>query len=158
MMGAWLGGHLKNWLAPNTKGLWRAASLPEGAHAFWGGTFYAIPKKAANKTQAWEFIKFMTLNRNVQLAAFRDQDAFPALIEAQSDPFFEQPIDFLGGQKARLLWKSEVAKIPALDVNKYDSVADEVVSTELDKVLEQGKDIKTALADAKAMIERRSRR
>jgi multiple sugar transport system substrate-binding protein len=158
MMGAWLGGHLKNWLAPNTKGLWRAAALPEGAYAFWGGTFYAIPKKAANKAQAWEFIKYMTLNRDVQLAAFRDQDAFPALIEAQSDPFFEQPIDFLGGQKARVLWRSEVAKIPALDVNKYDALADEVVSTELDKVLEHGKDIKTALADAKALIERRARR
>lgn len=158
MMGAWLGGHLKNWLAPNTKGLWRAAPLPAGAHAFWGGTFYAIPKKAANKAAAWEFIKYMTLSRDVQLAAFRDQDAFPSLVDAQSDPFFAQPIDFLGRQKARLIWKSEVAKIPALDVNMYDSIAEEVVATELDKVLEQGKDIKTALADAKALIERRSRR
>ena len=158
MMGAWLGGHLKTWLAPNTKGLWRTASLPNGAHAFWGGTFYAIPKKSANKAAAWEFIKYMTLDRSVQLAAFRDQDAFPALIEAQADPFFEQPIEFLGGQKARLLWRDEVARIPALDVNKHDSIADEVVSTELDKVIEQGKDIKTALADAKALIARRARR
>jgi len=33
-----------------------------------------------------------------------------------------------------------------------------VIATELDKVLDQGKDIKTALADAKALIERRARR
>jgi len=158
MMGAWLGGHLANWLAPNTKGQWRAANLPNNAYAFWGGTFYAIPKKAQNKELSWEFIKFMTLNKDVQLQAFKDQDAFPALVEAQNDPFYDQPVEFLGGQKARSLWRSAVGKIPALDVSKHDSVADEVIATELDKVLDQGKDIKTALADAKALIERRARR
>ena len=29
--GAWLAGHLNNWLAPATRGRWRAAQLPEGA-------------------------------------------------------------------------------------------------------------------------------
>jgi multiple sugar transport system substrate-binding protein len=158
MMGAWLGGHLKNSLAPNTKGLWRAANLPNGAYAFWGGTFYAIPKKAANKEMAWEFIKFMTVNKAMQLQAFKDQDAFPALVEAQNDAFYDQPLEFLGGQKARALWKGAVSHIPALEVSKHDSLADEVVTTELDKVLDQGKDIKQALADAKALIQRRARR
>ena len=32
MMGAWLGGHLKNWLAPDTAGNWRSTTLPEGAN------------------------------------------------------------------------------------------------------------------------------
>ncbi len=158
MMGAWLGGHLANWLAPNTKGLWRATNLPNNAYAFWGGTFYAIPKKAQHKELSWEFIKFMTLSKDVQLQAFKDQDAFPALLDAQNDTFYDQPVPFLGGQKARALWKDAVQKIPALDVSKHDQVAEEVVATELDKVLDQGKDIKQALADAKALIERRARR
>jgi multiple sugar transport system substrate-binding protein len=158
MMGAWLGGHLQNWLAPNTKGLWRAADLPGGAYGSWGGTFYAIPKKGQNKEMAWEFIKYMTLNKDVQLAAFKSEDAFPALLDAQNDPFYEQGVEFFGGQKARLIWRNAVPKIPAIDVAKHDSVAEEVIATELDKVLEQGKDIKTALADAKALIERRARR
>ena len=55
MMGAWLGGHLASWLAPDTKGQWRSAQLPAGAFASWGGSFYAIPK-AANKAMAWEFV------------------------------------------------------------------------------------------------------
>ncbi|HLO95797.1 MAG TPA: extracellular solute-binding protein, partial [Burkholderiaceae bacterium] len=42
MMGCWLGGHLKNWLAPATAGQWRSAPLPEGAAGAWGGSFYAI--------------------------------------------------------------------------------------------------------------------
>lgn len=158
MMGAWLGGHLQNWLAPNTKGMWRAADLPGGAYGSWGGTFYAIPKKGANKEIAWEFIKFMTLNKEQQLAGFKSEDAFPALIDAQNDPFYEQGVDFFGGQKVRLLWRNAVPKIPALDVAKHDPVAEEVIATELDKVLENGKDIKQALADAKALIERRARR
>jgi multiple sugar transport system substrate-binding protein len=158
MMGAWLGGHLQNWLAPNTKGLWRVADLPGGAYGSWGGTFYALPKKAQNKELAWEFVKYMTLNKDVQLAAFKSEDAFPALVEAQNDGFYEQGVEFFGGQKARVLWRNTVPKIPAIDVAKHDPVAEEVIATELDKVLEQGKDIKAALTDAKALIERRARR
>lgn len=158
MMGAWLGGHLQNWLAPNTRGLWRAANLPAGSYGSWGGTFYAIPKKSAHKAMAWEFIKFMTLSKDSQLAGFKAEDAFPALIEAQNDPFYEEPVPFFGGQKVRLLWRDAVPRIPALDVAKHDAVAEEVISTELDKVLDQGKDIATALADARALIERRARR
>lgn len=158
MMGAWLAGHLQTWLAPNTKGAWRAAQLPGGAFASWGGSFYAIPSKAPNKAAAWDFIKFMTLDKTMQIEAFRKLDAFPALLEAQQDPFINQPIPFLGGQKARQLWKISAAKIPALEVDKYDAIAAEIVNAELEKVLETNKDIPKALADAKALIERRARR
>lgn len=158
MMGAWLAGHLQTWLAPNTKGAWRAAQLPGGAFASWGGSFYAIPSKAANKAAAWDFIKFMTLDKGMQIEAFRKLDAFPALVEAQQDSFINQPIPFLGGQKARQLWKVSASRIPALEVDKYDAIAAEIVNAELEKVLETNKDIPKALADAKALIERRARR
>lgn len=158
MMGAWLGGHLASWLAPDTKGNWRAAQLPSGAWASWGGSFYAIPKKAANKQLAWEFIKFMTLDKDQQLRAFRGLDAFPALIAAQDDPFVDQPIAFLGDQKARQLWKVAASKIPATAVNRHDATANDIVNAELTNVLEKDKDIKAALADAKKQIERRVRR
>lgn len=158
MMGAWLGGHLASWLAPDTKGNWRSAQLPNGAWASWGGSFYAIPKKAANKQLAWDFIKYMTLDKDQQLRAFRALDAFPALVAAQDDPFVDQPIAFLGDQKARQLWKVSAGKIPAVAVNRHDATANDIVNAELTNVLEKGKDIKTALADAKKQIERRVRR
>ena len=158
MMGAWLAGHLGVWLAPNIKGLWRSSQLPNNAFASWGGSFYAIPKAAVNKKAAWEFIKFMTLSKEMQLEAFRKLDAFPALIEAQNDPFLEQPIEFLGDQKARQVWKVSADKIPAVAVDKFDGTAQDIVNAELDKVLEQNKDIPTALADAQAQIEKRVRR
>jgi multiple sugar transport system substrate-binding protein len=49
-------------------------------------------------------------------------------------------------------------RIPAVAVDRLDPVAAEVVATEFDKVIEQGKDVKLALADARKAIERRVRR
>lgn len=160
LTGAWLAGHLNNWLAPGTTGQWRATSLPEGAKAAFGGTFLAIPRGSpvANKPLAWELIKLLTLNRELQLAAFKDHDAFPALLGAYEDPFFEQPIAFLGGQKARTLWRSLAREAVAVAVHKQDSFADEVINTELDKVLEQDKDIHEALADAQRLLQKRAHR
>ena len=160
MTGAWLAGHLNNWLAPATRGLWRAAQLPEGAFAAYGGTFFAIARGApsAQKALAWEFIQMMTLNRELQLSAFKSQDAFPALLETYDDPFFDQPIEFLGGQKARLGWRAAAARVLAVDVHKQDAFADEVINTELDKVLDRGKDIPTALADAQHLLQQRAHR
>lgn len=160
MTGAWLAGHLNNWLAPDTKGLWRAAQLPENAFAAYGGTFFAIARGApsAHKLLAWEFIQMMTLNRELQLSAFKAQDAFPALLEAYDDPFFELPIAFLGEQKARLGWREATKKIIAVTVHKQDAFADEVINTELDKVLDRGKDITLALADAQRLLQKRALR
>jgi multiple sugar transport system substrate-binding protein len=158
MVGAWMAGHLNNWLAPNTRGLWRAAQLPEGAYAASGGTFYAIPRRSAPelKPLAWEFIRLMTLSREQQLGAFKALDAFPALLETYDDPFFEQPIEFLAGQQARLLWRDAARRIKAVQVHKQDHFASEVVNTELDKVLDQGKSIDKALADAQRLIQSRA--
>ncbi len=160
LTGAWLAGHLNTWLAPGTRGLWRAAPLPEGAFAAYGGTFFAIPRSSppASKVLAWEFIQLMTLSRDVQLAAFKAQDAFPALLETFDDPFFEQPIEFLGGQAARVGWRAAAKHITAVSVHKQDAFADEVINTELDKVLDRGKSITTALADAQRLLAQRARR
>lgn len=160
MSGAWLAGHLNTWLAPGTRGKWRAAQLPEGAYAAYGGTFFAMARHgdAARKPMAYEFIRFMTMNRSQQLAAFKSQDAFPALIDAQQDPFYDQPLPFLGGQVARRDWRDAAGHIRAFPVHKQDAFAREVIDTELDKVLDRNKDIATALADAQRLLLRRARR
>lgn len=160
LSGAWLAGQLNTWIAPDTRGLWRAAQLPEGAYVGYGGSSYAMPRNAApaNKALAWEFIQLMTLDRDRQIAAFKSQDAFPALLEVHDDPFFEEPLTFLGGQKARLLWRDAARRITATRVHRQNTFADEVVGTELDNVLDRGKDIGQALADAHRLLERRARR
>jgi len=158
--GAWLVGQLSNWVAPQTAGLWRAAQLPEGANAGYGGAFYAMPRRAApeRKALAWQFIQLMTLDRERQLAAFKTHDAFPALLETHEDAFFDEPVAFLGGQKARLLWRVAARRISAARVHKQNGFADEVVGSELDQVLKRGKPIRAALQDAARLLERRAHR
>ncbi|NBU89742.1 MAG: sugar ABC transporter substrate-binding protein, partial [Betaproteobacteria bacterium] len=138
----------------------RAAQLPENTFVGYGGTFYAIPRRAtaAHKPLAWEFIQLLTLEADLQLAAFKSQDAFPALMATHQDPFFEQPVSFLGGQSARVLWRDAAKRITATQVHKQSNFADEVVGTELDNVMDRGKDISRALADAQRLLERRARR
>jgi multiple sugar transport system substrate-binding protein len=158
MMGAWLGGHLQDWIAQDDVGLWRTAQLPSGAYASWGGSFYGIPKKAANKAEAWKFIEFMATNEEVQKLGFTEINAFPALTAVHSDPFFEEPVPYLGGQKARLIWRAASEKVPARVADRYDEVARQVVDDALEKVLEKDADIDAVLADAEKQIKRRARR
>lgn len=158
MMGAWLGGHLEDWIAPDDSGLWRTAQLPAGSFASWGGSFYAIPVKAKQKAAAWKFIKYMTTTKSVELIGFKEINAFPALLEAQNDPFFDESIPYLGGQKARLQWKESAMKIPATTKDKYDESARQIVNDALEKVLEHDANIDTVLADAEKQIKRKARR
>jgi multiple sugar transport system substrate-binding protein len=158
MMGAWLGGHLQNWLAPNTSGLWRSTVLPERVAISWGGTFYAIPKKAVQKELAWDLIKHLTLSRAQQEMAFEKFNAFPALIEAHAGAYFDQPVAFLGGQKARIAWRQAAAQIGPTRVFKADAVAEEIVNAELDLVLTKGKSVDQALKDAHQAVQRRASR
>ena len=158
MMGSWLTGHLKNWIAPDSTGLWRSTVLPGGISASYGGSFYAIPKRAANKAAAWEFIRLMTADVQTQLDSLRVLDSFPALLAAQNDPFFDEPIAYLGGQPARRLWREIAGKVPAIAVNKYDSMATDMIRSEFEEVLTEDKPIAKALADARLLIEHRARR
>lgn len=158
MMGAWLGGHLQNWLAPDSAGKWRSARLPEGLATSWGGTFYAIPKKATNKALAWDLIQHLTLNKAQQQSAFQKFNAFPALKDAQSGAYFDQPVEFLGGQKARAEWRETAQKILPTRVFRNDPIAEEIVNAELDLVLTKDKAIDQALADAHRLIQRRAQR
>ncbi|ANH70925.1 sugar ABC transporter substrate-binding protein [Mitsuaria sp. 7] len=158
MMGAWLVGQLRNWIAPQTAGLWRSAPLPGGVQAAYGGSFYAIPKKAANKTAAWDFIRLMTADAEVQLESLKVLDSFPAMRAVLRDPVMDEPIAFLGGQRARQLWRETAAHIPAIPVNRFDVLATTVIRDEFERVIARGKAITEALADARHLIERRARR
>jgi multiple sugar transport system substrate-binding protein len=160
LSGAWLAGHMSNWLAPSTAGRWRASQLPEGAFVAYGGTFFAIPRRVepARQALAWELIQLLTLDRERQLEAFKTQDAFPAAIDTYGDDFFEQPIEFLGGQPARLLWREAAQRISAVGVHKQDAFAAEVIDTELDQVLDRDKPIARALADSARLLRQRAHR
>jgi multiple sugar transport system substrate-binding protein len=140
--------------------LWRAAPLPGGLFAAYGGTFFALPRAAdpSRKALAWNLLQWLTLEPAQQLAAFKQQDAFPALLSTHNDAFFDEPIAFLGGQRARQLWREATRHIQAPSVHKHDAFAQEVIDTELDKVLDQDKPVPQALDDAQRLLARRALR
>lgn len=158
LSGAWLLGHLKNWIAPQTAGKWRVSNLPDGIYGSWGGSFLAIPKQSAHKKEAWELIKFMTLNQDIQKLAFRTIAAFPANVNTYNDPMFDEPVEFLGGQKARRLFAEIAAKVKPVKPAKGDHIARSIVmDNALMEVLDNGRDIREALEDAERLLKRRLR-
>jgi multiple sugar transport system substrate-binding protein len=160
LSGAWMVGQMANWVAPDTRGQWEAAHLPGQTFVGYGGTFYAIPRRSdpARKALAWDLIRLLTLDPTLQLAAFQAEDAFPALLDVHEAPFFDEPLPFLGGQRARRLWREAARRITPVQVHKQNNFADEVVGTELDNVMDRGKPIAEALGDAERLLQRRAHR
>ena len=156
--GAWLGGHIKEWIAPDTAGLWRAANLPDNMYASWGGSFAGIPEAAKHKEEAWKFIEFVATRPDIQLMSFRIAEMFPSLVSTYDDPMFDEGVEFYGGQKVRRTWAEAAQNIPDVITNRYDSMASDIVYSALSKVLEDGEDPVVALREAKQLIERRMRR
>lgn len=156
LSGAWLLGHLQNWMAPDTAGKWGVANLPDGIYGSWGGSFLAIPKQSTHQDQAWKLIEYMTARADVQLEEFKTIAAFPSLVETYKDPMFSEELPFLAGQKGRELFAEIANKIKPVKPAKGDQVARSIVlSNALSEVLDEGKDVKAALADADRILQRR---
>ncbi len=154
MSGAWLAGHMATWLAPRTAGRWRAAQLPAGAWSAYGGSFLAVPRRlpARRRALAWDFLRLLTLQRQRQLDAFASVDAFPALVDTYDDAAFDVPVAFLGGQRARRLWRTAALNIRAVGVHAQDGFAGEVVGDALYDVLERGVEQGVALRRAQQLL------
>lgn len=156
LSGAWLLGHLKNWIAPDTSGNWGVSNLPAGTYGTWGGSYLAIPNQAPNPSASWDLIEYMISEEN-QLAGFKNIAAFPAHTGTYNDPSFGEPIEFLRGQKARLMFADIANKITPVTPMKGDLIAEDLINTALDKVLNDGVSIEKALKDAERQIKRRVR-
>ncbi len=157
LSGAWLLGHLQNWMATDTAGLWGVSHLPNGIYGSWGGSFYAIPNQTQNKELAWELIEYLTTDAEIQLAAFDRIGAFPSLVGTYGDPMFEESIEFLDGQQARLLFAEVAENVQGVATNPGDMVASEFVESALTNVLNEGASIDEALEEAQNLIRRRVR-
>jgi multiple sugar transport system substrate-binding protein len=157
MSGAWLLGHLQNWMAPETAGLWGASDLPNGIYGSWGGSFYGIPEQSQNKEAAWQLVEFLTTRPDIQLAAFDRIGAFPAVTSTYDDALFNEELAFLDNQQARLLFANIAQNIEGRATNPGDQIAEEMVDSALSQVLDEGRDIDEALAEAQRLISRRAR-
>lgn len=163
--GQWLLGQIRNWLAPDTCGNWRAAYIPmltdmnyphvspgERPGAEWGGTWFVIPEQSQNKLAAWAFIEYASATLEGQKAQF--PDVFPALVEIYEDPTLDSPVDCLGGQQPLTdVWlRTAENTSPIVVMHPADQLIGSIVGEEVGLVLNEGKDPGQALADAAGRI------
>jgi len=116
--GAWFGGTIRD-DAPTTSGDWGVIRLPEiepgGLRTSnFGGSTLVIPDQCKNKEAAWRFIEFALCTKEAQIEQFRAFELYPALLSTHSDPFFDEPEPFYGGQKTRRQFSLDIDKIPTM--------------------------------------------
>lgn len=150
VMGAWFGGALKTWIAPDVTD-WRVAYLPGRFPASSGGTYLTIPRTvpAENVAAAWEVIKYFTTNENSQLSVFRAIDAFPALQSVYDNPIMEEGVGYFGGQKARLIFADAAKQIPSSNVHPNDFITSTMFGGAVGEVLLDDAGIEEAYERAK---------
>lgn len=156
--GGWLAGQLEKNFGKALSGQYRVSVLPSlkvGGKPMYssdGGSFLCIPKRAAHKDAAWKFVEYMTTRSEAQIATFKKWQTFPAWLPSWKDPAFKEPIAYLGGQKARLMWQTIAKNVPAVYVNANDSMAQAILSAHVTEVIMNNADVDKELAAAQQEI------
>jgi len=106
---AWMMGFMKT-NAPDAKGKWNIALMPEGS-GNWGGSFLTIPKQSKYPQEAYNLIKWL-LSPEQQLVTFQKNGNFPstpALFETEDiqnfkDEYFSNaPVGQIYSEAAKLV-------------------------------------------------------
>ncbi|MGI5151636.1 ABC transporter substrate-binding protein [Plantactinospora sp. CA-294935] len=102
VIGAWMPANLESGVKA-ASGKWRVAPMPQWeaggkVTAENGGSSLAIPEQGANKTLAYAFLKYATVDQGAQTRA--DGGAFPATTAQLNSPgFLNKDFPYFGGQK-----------------------------------------------------------
>lgn len=144
--GAWFGGALETYIAPDTAGDWRVTKIPGNSYASMGGSYASIPVavSADKKAAAWEVIKFLATSETAQLIAYRSLSAFPVLSTLYDHPVMDEEVEFFGGQKVRQVFAEVAANMPAEPVSEYDPIARAIFGNYTTMVLVDGLDTEEA--------------
>ena len=153
VIGAWFGGALKTWIAPQVTD-WRVAYVPGRTPATFGGTYLAIPRTvpAQQAPAAWEVIKYLATSAESQLSVFNAIEAYPALTTVYGDPIMSEGVDYFGGQKARLIYADVAQNVPAYNLHPFDSLAESIWSGAVASVITGESDIDNAYMQAQDQI------
>ncbi|MDZ7792363.1 MAG: extracellular solute-binding protein [Spirochaetia bacterium] len=135
--GAWWGGALRNWVAPEVED-WRVTYLPGGALSSLGGTYLSIPATVPeeNRAAAWEIIKYLTTTEEAQLKTFAEIDAFPALTSTYDNPIMGEPVAYFGNEPVREIFADVALNMPSNRVSEYDNIIVSIWGSIVGEVLE----------------------
>jgi len=150
LSGDWLQGLIKVYGGEGTKGDWGMLPLPGKIGASNGGSTLAIPVQSQNKNAAWSYLSYFSFTIKPQVQMFVLTTCFPGYIPAWDDPAMQEPVEWYGGQKSRLISVAVAKAFSHRTYSRYDTQINDIVGTEIANVLDKGKDPKQALADAEA--------
>ena len=158
---AWMGLFLQGWIAPDAKGEWGVVPLPawtEGGcrTANDGGSNIVIPKQTKNFDTAWALTEYLLGDESIQLKIYKEKDIFPALNTTYSDPFFNESVEYYGGQAVRKVFADLVTQVPNIAYTKDYSIFNGAAMTATQKVYIKGMSAEQALKEAKEEIATKS--
>lgn len=106
--------------ADTTKGQWALTTGP--VPYVKGGTWLGIYKDSANKELAWEFMKYVTCNSEVQQDYAKQYGEYVSLKSADEALAALDGEEVLGGQNLYAFYNEQMAQIPDNKMSPYDGV------------------------------------
>jgi ABC-type glycerol-3-phosphate transport system substrate-binding protein len=160
----WMGTFLKSWIAPDASGNWGVIPMPAweagGAQAANdGGSALVIFEESQQKDAAWAYLQFHLGRTESQLAIYKETDLFPSLESLYSDPFFQEPDPYFGGDQVRALFAEVVQNVPAAGVYSSDyQEMNALLTPEIQKFATGQQTAQEALSNAARAIRERTGR
>ncbi len=100
----------------------------------WGGSSLVIPKTASNPDLAWEFAKFLYLEKEFLPDRFRNTNIIPPARSAWDEPFLDEVHPFWGQPIGRL-YADLAEAVPAVHPSPYRDYARNRLSTAFTRTL-----------------------
>jgi ABC-type glycerol-3-phosphate transport system substrate-binding protein len=128
----------------NLIGKWRCIPPPGGAF-LQGAQYFGIPTKSTNQEAAWAFVKYCCAGVEGQNSLLRTSGYFPALRTAWTDPLYDAPVGFFGGQRVYRDWAAIAESAQIVTASSYDAAIYDALYTAVRKVVDQEIDVEAAL-------------
>jgi arabinosaccharide transport system substrate-binding protein len=154
--------HIGVWMAnvPDQAGKWMVQTLPSGLgagkpSASFGGTGQCIPTQSKNPDAAWQVIKLANFSKDGALSDFKSRTVYPAYKPAYDLPELKAPNAYFSGANFGEIY-SKVAPtlVPFRQSPGWPDASDAVNRLVITPVMQNQKDAKSALTEAKTEIQK----
>ncbi|GAA4288858.1 ABC transporter substrate-binding protein [Georgenia daeguensis] len=117
-----------------------------------GGSGLAVPAQAANPELAAAFVEFALADVDSQVSMMENEGLFPSYLPALENEYFQQELEYFGGQPVFQLFAEQTAQIPTIAYATDDALANDAVSNAVVAAVINGEDPATALQAAAEQI------
>jgi ABC-type glycerol-3-phosphate transport system substrate-binding protein len=128
-------GYISN-IYSNLVGKWRSVA-PPGVAFLQGAQYLGIPSKSTNQEAAWAFVKYCCATTEGQNSLLRASGDFPAMRTAWTDPLYDAPVEFFGGQRVYREWASISESAQMLTASPYDAAIYDALYVAVRKVVDK---------------------